>query len=140
MEAAFAGSVVLQRGDRFVTLVWSKDEKDRRRALPAGAYQIKTTRIVRENGDGWWFLSSTGPARAKVSVEETSGATLDIGDTVHFKAMAKAHGKKLQLGFGITGRDGRGLSVYKNGKRVPVRYKLVNKNGKTIGGGAMNYG
>ncbi len=47
---------------------------------------------------------------------------------------------QLQLGFGIRGADGRGLSVYRNDKRVPVTYKVLSSKGKPLAWGKMNYG
>jgi hypothetical protein len=47
---------------------------------------------------------------------------------------------RLQLGFGIQGADGRGLSVYRNDKRVPVTYKLLARKGRVLASGGMNYG
>ncbi|MHC4957726.1 MAG: hypothetical protein ACYTGN_05065 [Planctomycetota bacterium] len=52
----------------------------------------------------------------------------------------KRRGGGLQLGFSITGADGRGLSIYRNGKRVAVSYRLVDGNGKVLDRGPMNYG
>jgi hypothetical protein len=45
----------------------------------------------------------------------------------------------LTLGFGITTKDKRGLSVYRDGKRVPVIYKVFDKKGKVLAQGTMNY-
>ena len=132
--------MILQRGDQLVSLVWSAKDKDRRRALPAGDYRLRTTRIEREKDRAWWFLSSTGPAGRKIQVAPRSPTKLTIDDTVVFKGNARLHGNKLQLGFSINGPDKRGLSVYKNGKRVPVTYKVLNNKGKVIARGQMNYG
>ncbi|MHC4407516.1 MAG: hypothetical protein ACYS0E_05590 [Planctomycetota bacterium] len=133
-----AGSIMVQRGDRLVTLHWTKDDKDRRRRLPAGEYLLRTTRLEREKEGAWWFLSSTGPAKQKVRVAKRT--KLKIDDTVHFRSIARRRGSKLQLGFGITTKDKRGLSVYRDGKRVPVKYKLFDKKGKVLASGTMNYG
>ncbi|MHC4847017.1 MAG: hypothetical protein ACYTEG_01010 [Planctomycetota bacterium] len=133
-----AGSILLQRGDRLLTLHWSKKDKDRRRRLPEGDYLLRTTRIEREKKGIWWFLSSTGPAKRKVRVAR--GAKLSIDDTVHFRSIARRRNGKLQLGFGITTKRKRGLSVYRDGKRVPVGYKLFDKKGELIKQGTMNYG
>ncbi|MHC4450497.1 MAG: hypothetical protein ACYS0E_10250 [Planctomycetota bacterium] len=45
----------------------------------------------------------------------------------------------MTLGFGITTKDKRGLSVYRDGKRVPVIYKVFDKKGKVLAQGTMNY-
>jgi len=141
VQPAFAaGSMTLQRGDQLVSLVWSAKDKDRRRALTAGTYALRTTRLEREKEGAWWFLSSTGPAVGEIQVTQRAPTKLTIDDVVVFEGNAKLHGKKLQLGFSITGSDKRGLSIYKNGKRVPVTYKVKNRKGRVLARGQMNYG
>ncbi len=139
-----AGSVVLARGDRLFTLVWSSKDtaKTRRRALPAGEYRVRTTRIEGQKDGAWWFLSSTGPAGEgrKVRVTKRDATKFSIADTVVFEAIVRQHRGKMMLGFSIAGTDGRGLSVYRDGKRVPVAYKILGKKGKTLAQGTMNYG
>ena len=88
----------------------------------------------------WWFLSSTGPAVKKVQVSARSPNKLAIPGAVHFKARAHRKGQKLQLGFALFGADHRGISIYREGKRVPVTYRVLDQKGKTIAKGAMNYG
>jgi hypothetical protein len=133
-----AGSILLQRGDRLQTLRWAKGDEDRRRRLPEGEYLLRTTRIEREKGKDWWFLSSTGPAKQVVRIAK--GTKLELDDAVHFEGIARRKGESLQLGFGIRTRDKRGLSVYRNGKRVPVTYKLFDGKGELLREGTMNYG
>jgi len=133
-----AGSIVLQRGDRLMTLHWSKDDKDRRRRLAAGEYLVRTMRIERQKEGTWWFLSSTGPAKRKLHLKK--GTKLSIDDSVMFRSIARRRGDKLQLGFGITTKDKRGLSIYRDGKRVPVTYRVLDKKGKVLAQGTMNYG
>ena len=135
-----AGSVILQRGDRLVSLVWSGKDKDRRRALPVGEYLLRTTRLEREKKGVWWFLSSTGPAKKKVRITNRSGDRLSIDDVVRFRGRVTRRGRELQLGFAITGTDGRGLSVYRAGRRVPVSYEILDGKGKVLARGRMNYG
>ena len=128
-----AGSIILQGTKGDVAVVWKAGEKDRARTLPAGAYRLRTTRIEREKDGEHWFLSSTSPPGLVVVVEPGKTATIDVKDEVHFKGRVRAHGGKVHLGFGITGADGRGLSVYRNDKRVAVTYRVLAE-------GAMNYG
>ena len=41
---------------------------------------------------------------------------------------------------GITNPDGAGLSIYKDGRRIPIRYRLVDESGEVVREGPMNYG
>jgi hypothetical protein len=132
-----AGSVVLAGPDGAVTLVWNKGGS---RALPAGTYRVRTTRVEREKGGVHWFLSSTSPPRERITVKAAGTVRVEVGDAVHFQPRIGRKGDRMQLGFTIKGADGRGLSVYKNDRRVPVTYKVLAKKGKVLASGTMNYG
>jgi hypothetical protein len=131
------GSVGLAGPDGDVTLVWKKGGV---RALPAGTYRVRTTRVEREKGDVHWFLSSTSPPREPITVKAGGTVRVAVGDTVHFQPRIRRKDDRMQLGFAIKGADGRGLSVYKNDRRVPVTYKVLAKDGKVLASGTMNYG
>ena len=135
-----AGSVILLRGDRHVTLKWSKDDRDRRRALEPGDYKVRTTRLESEQDGEHWFLSSTGPAKKSLRVAKRGPTKLSIDGEVHFNARADRKRKYLNLGFGLMTADHRGLSVYRAGKRVPVTYKVLDRKGRVLQRGSMNYG
>ena len=135
-----AGSVILLRGDRHVTLVWSKDDRNRRRALEPGEYKVRTTRLESEQDGVHWFLSSTGPATKSLRVAKRGATKLSIDGEVHFKARADRKRKHLNLGFGLMTGDHRGLSIYRGGKRVPVTYKVLDRKGRVLQRGAMTYG
>lgn len=135
------GSVVLARGDRRITLAWKKGDDSRRRALPAGSYRLRTTRVERVDKDGTrWFVSLSGPGGRKLRIATGKTNRLVIDTAVHFKGKVKRRGHRLQLAMAITGANGRGLSIYKNGKRVAVDYKLLDAKGRVLARGRMNYG
>ncbi len=138
------GSAVLSGPDGEVTLAW--DAKTTEYALASGKYRIRTTRIVREN----WLISSAGAPEPSLTVplcarpaghfDVAETARLTIDETVRFEGHAKRNGKKLQLGFSISASDRRGLTVYKDDKRVPVTYKVLAKDGEVLAEGTMTYG
>jgi hypothetical protein len=133
-----AGSAVLAGPDGELTLTW--DAKTTERALPPGEHRVRTTRIEREKDGVHWLVSQAGKPEPELVVKEGEAARLAVDETVRFEGKAKRHGRALQLGFSITGADGRGLSVYKNDKRVPVAYKVVGAHGDVLAEGTMNYG
>lgn len=133
VEASFTeGTAVLAgpAGER--TLVW--DPKGPAPELPLGTYRVRTTRILREN----FLISSTGMPEPSLAV--TGKAELKLDETVRFRCRATRKGEKLQLGFNISAPDGRGLSVYKDDRRVPVAYKVLGKDGEVLAQGKMTYG
>lgn len=44
-----------------------------------------------------------------------------------------------RVGMAITGQKA-GLTIYREGKRIPVRYRLVDAEGSELAAGKMNYG
>lgn len=139
------GTAVLAGPDGEVTL--APDAETSEFWLPPGKYRVRTTRIVRDN----WIVSSAGtpePALVVKDMRKERATQLDVPETAHlnvdetvrFQCHAKRHGAKLQLGFSINGADRRGLTVYKDGVRVPVTYKVLAKDGEVLAEGTMNYG
>jgi hypothetical protein len=135
-----AGSATVVRGDRLYRLAWPLDDKDKRRMLAPGKYIVRTTRIERKKGESTWFFSASSPKGRPLTVERTGRTKLALSDRLMLKGHAKPKGKGLQLGFGLRCTDGRGVSVYRDGKRIAVRYRVLDKNGNTLAKGAMNYG
>lgn len=135
-----AGSIVLAgpRGD--VALVWKAGDGRRERLLPPGDYRLRTTRSERTEKGEHWFVSSTGPPGEPRALEPGEVARFEVDDSVHFEGQARWQHGSLQLGFAVKGADGRGLSVYRAGRRVPVDYALLDRAGEVLTGGRMNYG
>ncbi|MHC4470905.1 MAG: hypothetical protein ACYS99_08060 [Planctomycetota bacterium] len=137
-----SGSIILAGAEGRVTLVWKAGEKDRARALPPGAYRLLTTRVERRMDDVHWFLSSTGPAARGKLFELKAGETtrIDVDEAVHFKGRGRWKKGALRIGFAITAGDGRGLSVFKAGRRVPVTYEVLSPKGAVLTKGPARYG
>ena len=115
-----------------LTLVW--DPKGPAPEAPPGTYRVRTTRIARDN----FLVSSAGTPEPSLVV--TDKAELKLDETVRFAGHAKRKGGKLQLGFGIKGADGRGMTVYKDDKRAPVTYRVLAEDGQVLAEGTMTYG
>ena len=137
-----AGSVVLAgRGGDEACIVWGPGQPQAH--IVSGRYTVRTTRIERKQDDDHWFLSSCGPAghKPKTIKLKRGTNTFKLDDTAHFEAVVRGwNDGRLQLGFAIRGKDNRGLSVYKNDRRVPVTYRVLSKKGKVLAHGRMNYG
>ena len=142
VKAKDAGSVVLAGpGGDEVCIVWGPRQPQAR--VTFGRYTVRTTRIERKLNDERWFLSSCGPvAQKQKKIKLKRGENnFKLGDSVHFEGMIRGwRDGRLQLGFAVRGKDNRGLSVYRNDKRVPVTYKILTKKGKVLKQGSMNYG
>jgi hypothetical protein len=138
-----AGSIVLRGEKGDVALVWKRGEKGGKRPLAPGPYYLIATRVERMQGKRHWFLSSTGPQQgAAMKLHAGKTKRMDVTDTVHFAGTMKPakKGGAFQLGFSIKAAGGRGLSVYRDDRRVPVTFEVLSKGGKVLGSGNMNYG
>ncbi|MGQ0612684.1 MAG: hypothetical protein ACT4PV_02885 [Planctomycetaceae bacterium] len=134
------GSLILKGPQGDVALVWSETSAGASCAVPAGEYRLKSSRVERMAEGTHWFLSSTGAPGQPIAL--AAGKTLRIaaGGAVHFKGTAKRHGAELQLRFSIQGADGRGLSVYRDDRRVPVLFKVLGAKDAVLAIGSMSYG
>lgn len=45
-----------------------------------------------------------------------------------------------RVGVAVTGDGGAGLSIYKDGRRIPLRYRVVGAQGQELAQGALRYG
>jgi len=108
--------------------------------VPEGRFLLRTVRVQREKDGVAWFTSSTGPGGKPTRVRAGETTKVNLDPTVHFEAQAKRDKGELRLGFAIRGADGRGLSIYRDWKRVSIRYEVLDASGKALAGGRMNYG
>jgi len=112
-------------------------DADRSRALPAGTYQIRGLRIIDRSRKGEvWHTSASGHRLGQLEVEAGVRRTLELDPTIRF-------GKRLGRGrvaMSITRPGGAGLSIYKDGVRIPIGYRLLDPEGKAVASGPMRYG
>ena len=141
VEPSFeSGAVVLRSGDRLLRVVWPVGQKDRRRVVPAGKHAVHELRIERTHKRAHWFLSSSGPPYQHVQVAAKGRTDLVISDRLTCRTVARRHGDELRIAFGMNAATGHGITVFKNYLRVPVTYRIVDKEGKEIAAGKMAYG
>jgi hypothetical protein len=122
-------------------LVWGeKDAKDRQRAVPAGTWYVRNYKVIRtdELGVEWQVWGSLAKGR-KVIVPESGQVSLEFDLAVHVAPQAKEHHGKLQIGIGVKGDSGMGLTVLRKGDRVPATY-AIRRQGARLISGSLNYG
>ena len=141
VEPSFGcGSVVLQRGDRLLRVVWPLGGRDQRRALPPGKYKIRELRMERKKGRATWFISSSGPPYQPLHVSAKGLTKLTIDDGLVCKLTVKPKGKELTIGFNMRAQHGHSITLFKNGKRFVLTYRVLDAKGKQLAQGTMNYG
>ena len=106
------------------------------RALPAGKYKLRNYRIVEHQKKTAWHISATAPAIQKLEVRP--GKNLEVKIDPRITVSSKVTGR--MGGMNIVGDHGAGLSIYREEKRIPIEYRLVDSYGETLAQGAMNYG
>ena len=135
-------------------LVWKANDKDRRRALPAGLYTITGYRLSRKDRQGKeWFLSATSHGHKKIQVSAGKPTRVEIDSRIHLSTSASARTGKLRgnmmiSGDGAGGRGGNiliptrriGLSIYRSGKRISIPYRVLDRDKAELASGIMKYG
>ncbi len=108
------------------------------RMLPAGKYELVGYRVVRKSEDGTtWHLSGTGHGIAEIVVPD--GGTVKAPD-VAFVGAGKSLRNNGHVGMAFQGLHGCGLTVYKEGKRIPAGYRILSADGKELASGKITYG
>ena len=133
------GALLLAAADgRRFRLSWEEESgADRRRALPAGAYTLVGYRIVAADAAGkLWHVSASGPKLRKLDLPAGSERTLEIDPSI--RIMKRVVGEQLQVA--VQGDDKAGLTIYKEGKRIPLGFELRSEDGAPRGAGQVRYG
>lgn len=122
--------------ERTYRLAWRGKEEGAIR-LPPGDYRWRGYRLVR----GRWMTSAIfGPHRRPVvRVRAGETTTIRIDPTIRMNLRARRHGGQVGLAMGINGMNHSGLSIYREGKRIPIGYEIA-QGKRGLASGRMNYG
>lgn len=136
------GSLLLKNAHgQFFRLSWEKKTENRRRALPPGSYSLMGYRIVRRDAKGdEWFVSVTARGTQRVTVHAGHEQQVKVSENVTVQCRAKPGGEGVEVQMMIMDAQHSGLSIYHNGKRIPIRYNITDAQGKEVASGTMNYG
>ena len=109
----------------------------KQRTLPAGEYPLINYRIVDRSRPGEvWHLSGSGMKLRKIEVPASGELRIEVAP----KLSVKQRFDGTSAGFEIRGVDAAGVSVYKNGKRIPMSYRILGDSGEEFAHGKMSYG
>lgn len=138
------GTLLLKnRAGKFYRLAWPREAaaKDRRRALPPGDYTLTEYRLVRRDDQGIeWFLSATGPAIRRLTVKAGEELPVPLDETAHVQCRVRRGGDGLNVQGVITGEHHAGMSIYRDGRRIALSYRVSDAQGKELAAGPMKYG
>lgn len=114
----------------------------RQRALGAGVYTIIGYRVIRRDKVGRkWFVSATAPRGIrKFAVVAGKQKTLAIDELVTIDCSARRTKMGLRILVTVFGEIESGLSIYREGRRIPIEYRVLDAAGGVIARGGMEYG
>ncbi len=132
------GALILRDADgRFRRLSWGELEEprrpaaDRRRALPAGAYHLAGYRILRRDDAGAeWHVSATARSIRELKLVAGANLEVDVDQGILIRKAVRAR----SLNMAIQGDGKAGLSIYKEGRRIPMGYRLEAADGGVLEG------
>jgi hypothetical protein len=138
------GSLLLKDHDgKYSRLLWDKDDAktdERRRGIAPGHYKLTGYHVVRrDKQDKEWFLWIN--LRAGRTLDVKPGA-LDVSadDTITINCKAKRGAGGVEIIAVIMGDHHAGVTIYKEGKRIPIHYRVSDKDKQTLATGTLEYG
>lgn len=126
---------------RVYRLTWQPADRERRRPLPPGHYRIRGYRIRKKDKRGiGWHLSVSSAGFGDVTVRPRQVARVSIRSAVTMQCQVQGHGRQLRVSVAVLGEEGNGLSIYRQGRRIRLGYRLIDAHGRTLSAGVMRYG
>lgn len=125
-----------------VRLAWEERAGEPRnaakaRTLLAGEYTLVGYRIVDRSRVGEvWFEAGSGTKLRTIEVPATGELRIDVASALSVKHRFDG----ASAGMEIRGADKAGVSIYNNGKRIPIGYRVLGAAGEELTSGKMNYG
>jgi len=110
------------------------------RAMGEGEWMVRNYRVHRQDDRGRkWQLWGSGARGRRIQVKRGETVRLDLDLAVTVKPMAKPSKKGLRVGLGVSGDSRMGVTVIREGDRVPARY-VVGQGDRVLTSGSMAYG
>jgi hypothetical protein len=111
------------------------------RALPPGTYTLTGFRFLRKDDTGRdWFVSAISPQGIRkfvVKPGRVQKIDVDPSVTIGVRGSAK-DGFMIQVP--IHGMHRAGVSIYREGRRIPLTFTITGADGERIEEGRINYG
>ncbi len=136
------GSLLLKdRDGAHFRVGWQKDDADRRRVLPPGEYTLTGYTLVRRDPQGKeWFVGASGKRIRKLTVRAGEEQKVALDEAVFMQCRPVLGKGQVQVQMILQGEHHSGLTLYRDGKRVLVGYRLTDGQGKEVASGQLEYG
>lgn len=127
-------------GDRRLRLRW-EPKGDRERALPAGTYEVTGYRHVATGQDGAeWIWSTTAPVYRELTVKAGQTVHLDVRRKIVIEARAFTKKERQRVALVFRAEQRLGNTLYRNGKRIHIRWQCLDEHDHVLSEGKMRYG
>ena len=103
--------------------------------MPVGTYRLFGYRLVADD----WMISTTG-GQGEVALARGTERALELSSTIHLDLSVRRQRGQVQAQLGITNGQNMGLSIYKDGARVPLTYTMLDGGGNELASGTLEYG
>lgn len=131
------GAALLRTPDgRVLRLSWDEPTGQRGRAVPPGRYELLAYRLMAEGEGTGWHVSGSGLSSVTLDLSPGGTHVLAIDPIIRLEARARSDG----LQVAVLGHEQAGLSIYQDGKRVPIRFRRLDRSGQVLVEGKLQYG
>ena len=153
-----AGSILLKNAEGgFLRLSWGEggevlaqvddqvddQEDDLKRAVAPGRYTLAGYRILKHDDEGTrWFISALSPRGTRiVNVEKGKTTDIRVDETIFMQAKGRINkADRLAIQMQVLGGNHSGLSIYRDGVRIPIDYQIAVDDREILETGPMEYG
>ena len=112
------------------------------RALDPGVYNVIGYRVIRHDKAGvGWFVSGTESRGIKrITVVAGSRQKIDIDPAIAVDCVSLRTKTGLRILMTITGHNESGLTIFRQGRRIGIEYRVLDEQGRSVAEGVMKYG
>ncbi len=97
--------------------------------------------LVRRDAEGRdWHLGASGRAIRKLTVRAGEEKRVGLDEAISLQCRTRRTDDGVQVQMAIHGEHHCGLTVYRDGKRILVGYRLTDAQGKELVKGQLEYG
>lgn len=141
------GSLIVRNEKKEIyRLVWQRQKGgaeavSRLRSLPPGKYTLTNYQLTTRDKDGIdWLICASAHSVVKFDVTAGKQALIQVDPAIRMDFLA-ASKKDKSLGFKLefTGHNKAGISIFRDGQRVPVSFLIADAAGNRLGGGPFEF-
>tara|TARA_Y100000758_G_scaffold231956_2_gene168729 strand:- start:849 stop:1145 length:297 start_codon:yes stop_codon:yes gene_type:complete len=98
--------------------------------------------VIRHDKAGvGWFVSGTESRGIKrITVVAGSRQKIDIDPAIAVDCVALRTKTGLRILMTITGHNESGLTIFRQGRRIGIEYRVLDEQGRSVAEGVMKYG